>query len=41
MVRRGAKNFKNVTIVTNNNDYFGLIKELEKNKGKQLLNLGN
>ena len=34
MVRAAAKNFKNVTIVTNNNDYFGLIKELEKNKGK-------
>ena len=34
MVRAAAKNFKNVTIVTNKNDYEHLIKELEKNKGK-------
>ncbi len=34
MVRAAAKNFKNVTIVTNKNDYVSLIKELEKNKGK-------
>ena len=34
MVRAAAKNFKNVTIVTNKNDYKPLIKELEKNKGK-------
>ena len=34
MVRAAAKNFKNVTIVTNKNDYVQLIKELEKNKGK-------
>ncbi len=34
MVRAAAKNFKNVTIVTNKNDYGLLIKEIEKNKGK-------
>ena len=34
MVRAAAKNFKNVTIITNKNDYRLLIKELEKNKGK-------
>ncbi len=34
MVRAAAKNFKNVTIITNKNDYRPLIKELEKNKGK-------
>ncbi len=34
MVRAAAKNFKNVTIITNKNDYGSLIKELEKNKGK-------
>ncbi len=33
MVRAAAKNFKNVTIITNKNDYSSLIKELEKNKG--------
>ena len=32
MVRAAAKNFKNVTIITNKNDYRSLIKELEKNK---------
>ena len=35
---RAAENFKNVTIVTNKNDYGALIKELEKFKGKHLLN---
>ena len=34
MVRAAAKNFKNVTIVTNKNDYKLLIKELEDFKGK-------
>ena len=34
MVRAAAKNFKNVTIVTNRNDYKSLIKELESLKGK-------
>ena len=34
MVRAAAKNFKNVTIVTNKNDYKSLIKELESYKGK-------
>tara|TARA_B100000886_G_scaffold338490_1_gene301464 strand:+ start:264 stop:1814 length:1551 start_codon:yes stop_codon:yes gene_type:complete len=34
MVRAAAKNFKNVTIVTNKNDYRALVNELEKNKGK-------
>ena len=34
MVRAAAKNFKNVTIITNKNDYDPLIKEIEKNKGK-------
>ena len=33
MVRAAAKNFKNVTIITNKNDYTPLIKELEKNNG--------
>ncbi len=33
MVRAAAKNFKNVTIITNKSDYSSLIKELEKNKG--------
>ncbi len=33
MVRAAAKNFKNVTIITNKNDYTSLIKELEKNNG--------
>ena len=33
MVRAAAKNFKNVTIVTNKKDYLSLIRELEKNKG--------
>ena len=33
MVRAAAKNFKNVAIITNKNDYAQLIKEIEKNKG--------
>ena len=37
MVRAAAKNFKNVTIVTNINDYHSLIKELETSKGKTSL----
>ncbi len=37
MVRAAAKNFKNVTIVTNKNDYGSLIKELEIFKGKTTL----
>ena len=38
MVRAAAKNFNNVLIVTNINDYPELIKEIEKNKGKTSLN---
>mgnify|MGYP001195307635 CR=1 FL=1 len=34
MVRAAAKNFKNVAIITNKNDYGELIKELKKNNGK-------
>ena len=34
MVRAAAKNFKNVTIITNKNDYVPLIRELKKTKGK-------
>ena len=37
MVRAAAKNFKNVSIVTNKNDYSLLIKELEDSKGKTSL----
>ncbi len=37
MVRAAAKNFKNVTIITNTNDYGSLIKELENSKGKTSL----
>jgi len=37
LVRAAAKNFKNVTIVTNTNDYGSLIKELETLKGKTSL----
>ena len=36
MVRAAAKNFNNVTIITNRNDYGSLIKELESLKGKHL-----
>ena len=38
MVRAAAKNFKNVTIVTNRNDYESLIRELENFNGKTSLN---
>jgi phosphoribosylaminoimidazolecarboxamide formyltransferase/IMP cyclohydrolase len=38
MVRAAAKNFKNVLIVTNKNDYSDLTNEIEKNKGKTTLN---
>ncbi|MAC44633.1 MAG: bifunctional phosphoribosylaminoimidazolecarboxamide formyltransferase/inosine monophosphate cyclohydrolase [Pelagibacteraceae bacterium] len=37
MVRAAAKNFNNVTIITNKNDYESLIKELENLKGKTSL----
>ena len=37
LVRSAAKNFKNVTLLTNKKDYPILIKELEKNKGKTSL----
>ncbi len=37
MVRAAAKNFKNVTIVTNRNDYKFLVKELENLNGKTSL----
>ena len=38
MVRSAAKNYKNVLIITNKNDYSDLISEIEKNKGKTTLN---
>ena len=38
MVRSAAKNFKNVLIITNKNDYADLVNEIEKNKGKTSLN---
>jgi phosphoribosylaminoimidazolecarboxamide formyltransferase/IMP cyclohydrolase len=38
MVRSAAKNFKDVLIVTNINDYPDLINEIEINKGKTTLN---
>ena len=38
MVRAAAKNFKNVAIITNKNDYTLLIRELEKNNGRTSLN---
>ena len=38
MVRSAAKNYKNVLIITNKNDYTDLINEIEKNKGKTTLN---
>jgi phosphoribosylaminoimidazolecarboxamide formyltransferase/IMP cyclohydrolase len=38
MVRSAAKNFKNVLIITNKNDYLDLTKEIEKNKGSTTLN---
>ena len=37
MVRAAAKNFNNVTIITNKDDYKSLIKELENLKGKTSL----
>ena len=37
MVRAAAKNFKNVAIITNKDDYVSLINELEKFKGKTSL----
>ncbi len=37
LVRSAAKNFKNVTIITNTDDYKSLIKELENLKGKTSL----
>lgn len=37
MVRAAAKNFKNVTIITNKSDYGILINEMEKNNGKTTL----
>ena len=38
MVRSAAKNFKNVLIITNKNDYTDLINEIKKNKGSTTLN---
>ena len=38
MVRAAAKNFKNVLIITNKNDYSDLVDEIEKNKGQTTLN---
>ena len=38
MVRSAAKNFKNVLIITNKNDYPNLINEIKKNKGSTTLN---
>ena len=38
MVRAAAKNFKNVLIITNKDDYEDLITEIEVNKGKTTLN---
>ena len=37
MVRAAAKNFKDVTIITNKNDYQSFIKEIKKNNGKTSL----
>ena len=37
MVRAAAKNFNNVSIITNKNDYKHLIDEIEKNKGSTTL----
>ncbi len=37
LVRAAAKNFKNVAIITNKNDYSLLIKELDKNNGSTTL----
>ena len=38
MVRAAAKNFQNVLIITNKNDYSDLINEIEINKGRTSLN---
>ena len=38
MVRSAAKNYKNVLIITNKNDYTDLIIEIKKNKGNTTLN---
>ena len=38
MVRSAAKNFKNVLIITNKDDYSDLINEIEKNNGNTTLN---
>ena len=38
MVRAAAKNFKDVTIITDKNDYRLLINQLKKNKGSTDLN---
>ena len=38
MVRSAAKNFKNVLIITNKNDYSDLINEIKKNNGSTSLN---
>ncbi len=38
MVRAAAKNFKSVTIITDKEDYFELIKEMKKFKGRTTLN---
>jgi len=38
MVRSAAKNFKDVLIITNKNDYSDLINEIKKNKGSTTLN---
>tara|TARA_B110000444_G_scaffold251797_1_gene280165 strand:+ start:582 stop:2159 length:1578 start_codon:yes stop_codon:yes gene_type:complete len=38
MVRSAAKNYKNVLIITNKNDYPDLINEIKKNKGNTTLN---
>ena len=37
MVRSAAKNFKDVTIITDKNDYQSLIKEIKQNNGKTSL----
>ena len=37
MVRAAAKNFKNVTIITNKSDYQSLINEMKENKGRTTL----
>jgi phosphoribosylaminoimidazolecarboxamide formyltransferase / IMP cyclohydrolase len=37
MVRAAAKNFENVAIITNKNDYKNLVDEIEKNKGSTTL----